>query len=86
MEGNGPVKPDNPPVQAGRVPIPADYAFRKMRGLCNECSTPENAGAFLCLLKTLPCPLPESEVRIRIHIEDMCEMERKETVNEQLYA
>jgi hypothetical protein len=33
VEGNGPMKPDNPSVPTGRVPIPADYAFRKMRGL-----------------------------------------------------
>jgi hypothetical protein len=33
VEGNGPMKPDNPPVLTGRVPIPADRAFRKMRGL-----------------------------------------------------
>jgi len=46
VEGNGPMKPDNPPVQTGRVPIPADYAFREMRGLSKNAQPLKMQGLF----------------------------------------
>jgi hypothetical protein len=46
VEGNGPMKPDNPPVRTGRVPIPADYAFREMRGLSKNAQPLKMQGLF----------------------------------------
>jgi hypothetical protein len=57
VEGNGPMKPGNPPVLAGRVPIPADYAFRKMRGLSKN-AQPLKMQGFFMPFKTLPCSYP----------------------------
>jgi hypothetical protein len=46
VEGNGPMKPGNPLVPTGRVPIPADYAFRKMRGLSKDAQPLRMQGFF----------------------------------------
>jgi hypothetical protein len=40
------MKPDNPPGQTGRVPIPADDAFREMRGLSENAQPLKMQGLF----------------------------------------
>jgi hypothetical protein len=83
VEGNGPMKPGNPLVFARRVPIPADYAFRKMRGLSKNAQPLECRGFFM--------PSKNSSLpKTRCSTEDIYpygyEMERKEFANEQFYA
>jgi hypothetical protein len=68
VEGNGPMKPGNPLVLTGRVPIPADLCVPQDEGIEQECSTPENAGVFLCLLKIPLCSYPHNKMRICISI------------------